>query len=247
MIDSKYIKIRNLLLRRQIVLFILIFSFLSAQAQRELNRPNHELLPYYFGLSLSYNSSYLHPEKRPLFLQSDSVLSVEPGTSGGLALGLAATANLASHFELRFIPQLILGGAKYFTYSLKYPTELEPAIQKKTIPSTIVSFPFQLKFNSDRIDNFRVYMMGGLKYDYDLASNSSARNAENLVKITKSDFGYEAGIGFNFFLPVVTISPEIKVSNGLSNVHSRDVNLKYSNVFDKLQSRMLVVSIILEQ
>ena len=90
-------------------------------------------------------------------------------------------------------------------------------------------------------------MMGGLKYDYDLASNSSARNAENLVKLTKSDIGYEAGIGFNFFLPVVTISPEIKVSNGLSNVHSRDVNLKYSNVIDKLQSRMLVISIILEQ
>src|SRR3954467_1999323 len=115
MIDSKYIKIGSFLLRRQIVLFILIFSFLSAKAQRELNRPNHDALPYYFGLSLSYNSSYLHPEKHPLFLQNDSILSVEPGTSGGLALGLAATANLAEHWEARFIPQLILGGAKYFT------------------------------------------------------------------------------------------------------------------------------------
>jgi len=247
MIGYKYIKTGNYSLRRQIVFFILIFCCFSAQAQRELNRPNHDLLPYYFGLSLSYNNTYLHPEKHPMFLQNDSILSVEPGTSGGLALGLAATANLAKHFELRFIPQLILGGSKYFTYHLKYPTELEPEYQKKTIPSTIVSFPLQLKFNSDRIDNFRVYMMGGFKYDYDLASNSSARNAENLVKLTKSDFGYEAGIGFNFFLPVVTISPELKVSNGLSNVHSRDANLKYSNVLDKLQSRMLVFSIILEQ
>ena len=247
MTDNKYIKTGNYLLARQIAVFIFIFSFFSAQAQRELNRPNHDLLPYYFGLSLSYNSTYLHPEKHPMFLQNDSILSVEPGTSGGLALGLAATANIAKHWEARFIPQLILGGAKYFTYNLKYPTELEPAYQKKTIPSTIVSFPFQIKFNSDRIDNFRVYMMGGLKYDYDLASNSSARNAENLVKLTKSDFGYEAGIGFNFYLPVVTVSPEIKVSNGLSNIHSRDVNLKYSNVLDKLQSRMFVISIILEQ
>lgn len=247
MIDSKYIKIGNYLLRRHIALLILIFSFFSAQAQRELNRPNHDQMPYYFGLSLSYNNSYLHPEKHPMFLQNDSILTVEPGRSGGLALGLAATANLSRHFELRFIPQLILGGAKYFTYTLKYPTELEPAYQKKTIPSTIVSFPMQLKFNSDRIDNFRVYMMGGFKYDYDLASNSSARNAENLVKLTKGDFGYEAGIGFNFYLPVVTVSPEIKVSNGLSNVHSRDANLKYSNVLDKLQSRMIVFSIILEQ
>jgi len=247
MTDTKNIKAGNYLLRRQIVIFLLIFSFFSARAQREINRPNHDLLPYYFGLSLSYNNTYLHPEKHPMFLQNDSILSVEPGTSGGLALGLAATANLSKHFEVRFIPQLILGGSKYFTYHLKYPNELEPEYQKKTIPSTIVSFPLQFKFNSDRIDNFRVYMMGGMKYDYDLASNSSARNAENLVKLTKGDFGYEAGIGFNFFLPVVTISPEFKVSNGLSNIHSRDANLKYSNVLDKLQSRMFVFSIILEQ
>lgn len=234
-------------LRRQIIFFTLVFCCLTVQAQRELNRPNHDLLPYYFGLSLSYNSTYLHPEKHEMFLENDSILSVEPGRSGGLALGLAATANLAKHLELRFIPQLILGGSKYFTYHLKYPNELEPEYQKKSIPSTIVSFPLQLKFNSDRIDNFRVYMMGGFKYDYDLASNSSARNAENLVKLSKSDFGYEAGIGFNFFLPVVTISPELKVSNGISNVHSRDANLKYSNVLGQLQSRMLVFSIILEQ
>lgn len=237
----------NRLLNWQLLFIVLTLGCLQAQAQRELNRPNHDLLPYYFGLSLSYNSTYLHQEKHPQFLQNDSILSVEPGVSGGLALGLVATANLTRHFEARFIPQLILGGSKFFTYNLKYPTELEPAFQKKTIPSTIVSFPLQLKFNSDRIDNFRVYMLGGLKYDLDLASNSSARNAENLVKLTKSDFGFEAGLGFNFFLPVVTISPEFKVSNGLSNVHSRDVNLKYSNVMDKLRSRMFVFSIILEQ
>lgn len=228
-------------------LLTILFCYTSVQAQRELNRPNHDLLPYYFGLSLSYNNTYLHPEKHDMFLQNDSILSVEPGNSGGLALGLVATANLTRHFELRTIPQLILGGSRYFTYQLKYPTEQEPKYQKKAIASTIVSFPLQLKFNSDRIDNFRVYMMGGFKYDMDLASNSSARNAENLVKLTKTDFGYEAGIGFNFFLPVVTISPEIKVSNGLSNIHSRDMGLKYSNVLDKLHSRMMVVSIILEQ
>lgn len=89
-------------------------------------------------------------------------------------------------------------------------------------------------------------MMAGLKYDIDLASNSTARNAEDLVKLKKFDYGYEAGIGFNFYLPFVTLSPELKVSNGLSNIHSRDPNLLYSNVLDKLQSRMIVFSIHLE-
>ena len=236
------------LLRKQITIltgFVLI-GISSVAQSKELNRPDHDNLRYYFGMSLSYNSSTLHPTKHPVFLENDSVLSVEPGSSGGIALGLLATLKLSDHFEARANPQLIVGGSKFFTYTLKYPLSGEAAIIKKTLPSTIVSFPFQMKFNSDRIDNFRVYMMGGLKYDFDLASNSAARNAEDLVKLKKGDFGYELGIGFNFFFHFVTFSPELKVSNGFSNIHSRDPNLKFSSILDKLQSRMIVFSINLE-
>ncbi|HEX8460250.1 MAG TPA: outer membrane beta-barrel protein [Segetibacter sp.] len=221
-------------------------AVLTSYGQQEEFRPNHDNWPYYFGMSISYGSSTLHPSKHPTFIQNDSVLSVEPGSSGGIALGLVGTLQLNPRFSLRVNPQLIIGGAKYFTYNLKYPTRDEPAVQKKTLPSTIISFPLQMKFNSDRLGNFRTYLMGGVKYDMDLASNSQARNAEDLVKLNKNDFGIEAGIGFNFFFRFVTFSPEIKISNGLSNIHSRDPNLKYSNVLDKLQSRMIVFSIILE-
>ncbi len=223
-----------------------ILSIAAISQEREEHRPNHDNWPYYFGMSVSYNSSTLHSTKHTVFLQNDSVLAVEPGSSGGIALGLVGTLQLSPRFSLRANPQLIIGGAKYFTYSLKYPTLDEKYIEKKTLPSNIVSFPFQVKFNSDRIRNFRTYMMGGIKYDIDLASNSQARNAEDLVKLKRSDFGIEAGIGFNFFFRYVTFSPEIKISNGLTNIHSRDVNLKFSNVLDQLHSRMVVFSIILE-
>ena len=248
MIDLKVLSGYILLYRKLIALSLAacIFSLVTFGQQREENRPNHDDWPYYFGMSISYNTSTLHPTKHPTFLQNDSVLSVEPGSSGGIALGLVGTLQLSRRFSLRANPQLIIGGAKYFTYSLKYPTRDENYIEKKTLPSTIISFPFQVKFNSDRLNNFRTYLMAGVKYDMDLASNSQARNAEDLVKLSRNDFGIEAGIGFNFFFRFVTFSPEIKISNGLSNIHSRDINLKYSNVLDKLQSRMIVFSIILE-
>jgi hypothetical protein len=88
--------------------------------------------------------------------------------------------------------------------------------------------------------------MAGLKYDIDLASNSTARNAEDVIKLKKGDFGYEAGIGFNFYLPFVTISPEIKISNGFSNLHQVDPALKYSNNLERILSRMVVFSIHFE-
>lgn len=233
------------LLRKQIVvLLVVVFctSITSNAQYKELNRPDHDDLPYYFGMTLAYNSSYLNASKNSKFIADDSIMSVQPGSSGGIALGLLATVKLNYCWEFRFNPQLIIGGSKYFTYDVNYPRREE----KKNLPSTIVSFPFQFKLNSDRLNNFRTYVLFGAKFDMDLASTSSARNADDLVKLKKNDFALEAGIGFNFFLPFVTFSPELKFSYGLSNIHSRDATLKYSNVFDKIQSRMITLSIHLE-
>ncbi|MEN9458775.1 MAG: hypothetical protein RL135_1365, partial [Bacteroidota bacterium] len=143
-------------------------------------------------------------------------------------------------------PQLIIGGARSISYQLGSTRAGEGNAQIQRLPSTLVSFPFQLKFNSDRIGNFRTYILGGIKYDIDLSSNSTARNADDIIKLKRNDFGVEAGIGFNFYLPFVTLSPEIKISYGLSNLHQTDAALKYSNVLDKIQSRMIVFSLHIE-
>lgn len=237
--------LRGKITRTILLVTVFVMSFKS-QAQREMNRPNHDDLTYYFGITLGYNSSFLHPTKSVKFLQDDSVLVAEPGASGGITLGLLGTARISDHFQIRINPQLVIGGAKYFNYTLGSHLPTEAVDQKKILPSTLVSLPIQVKFNSDRIDNFRVYLLGGVRFDKDLSSNSSARNAEDLIKLKGSDFALETGIGFNIFLPFVTISPEIKFSYGLTNLHDRDPTLKYSSVFDKIQSRMISFSIHFE-
>jgi hypothetical protein len=219
---------------------------LTAHSQKELYRQDHDNMDYYFGLTLSYNTSYLKTTKSSKFLASDSVMVTEPGSSGGVALGLMGTLRIDDHFQFRVNPQLIIGGSKYISYNLTHTKPGESSFQKQVLPSNIVSFPFQVKFNSDRIGNFRTYMLGGVKYDIDLASNSTARNADDIIKLNRYDFGIEAGIGFNFYLPFVTISPELKISNGLTNLHHLDPALKFSNVLDKIQSRMIVFSIHFE-
>jgi hypothetical protein len=225
---------------------VLLGIVFSANAQKQLYRLQREDQLYYFGITLGYNSSYLHQVKSNTFLASDSILTAEPGSSGGIAMGLLATARLTDHFQVRVNPQLIIGGAKTIKYSLGSSRVGEGTNQEQTLPSTLISFPLQIKFNSDRIGNFRTYLLGGIKYDIDLSSNASTRNAEDLVKLKRNDFGLEAGIGFNFYLPFVTVSPEIKISYGLSNIHQRDAALKYSSALDKIQSRMIVFSIHLE-
>ena len=232
--------------KRASLLAVLVIFMLGANAQQEIFRRNHDDLVYYFGLSLGYNASYLHVSKSQLFLQSDSIMSAEPYSSGGISMGLMATARLSDHFQLRTNPQLIIGGSKYISFRLGSTKTGESSVQNQVLPSTLVSFPLQLKFNSDRIGNFRTYVMGGLKYDIDLSSNSSARNVDDIIKLKRYDFGYELGLGFNFYLPFVTLSPEIKISNGLSNIHQLDPNLKYSNTLGTILSRMVVFSLHFE-
>lgn len=237
------------LLRIQIILasFFLISAPAAYSQYKEQYRLERDNKPYYFGMSLGAATSYLHPSKSTQFLASDSILSVEPGSSTGYSVRLLATARLTNRLEFRINPGLILGIDRSFTYTLGSKQLYEDSVVKKIIQSNIATFPFQFKFNSDRINNFKVYMLAGIKYDIDLASNSGNRNAEDMIKLKRSDFGAEVGIGFNFFLKFVTVSPEIRFSNGFSNLHARDADLKYSNVLDKLNSRMVLFTIHLEE
>lgn len=232
--------------------FLMLFSLIgNAHSQfsnftnKEIYQADHDALPYYFGITIGANLARFQTEHHPLFLQQDSILVGEPNNSGGLTLGLLATARISDRFQLRFNPQLMFIERNIF-YKLKYPDIDNQTSVVKKVESVIMSFPLQIKFQSDRIGNFRVYTLAGIKGDIDMASNARAKRAEELIKIKGKDWGPEFGIGFNFFFDSFIFSPEIKLSNGMGNIHARDPNLKFSSVFDKIQSRMIIISIHLE-
>jgi len=242
-----YIQRKKIIKPVPFLFFIILISctYTPVSAQVELYQTDHDIKPYYFGITLGGNISRFHIEPHSRTLLYDSVLVAEPLNSGGFALGLSATLNLTKRFEARFNPMLQFTERSIY-YKLKYPDPFDGYDVTKKIESVIFTFPFQVKFNSDRIGNFRVYMLGGVKADIDLAANARARRAEDLVKLEKSDYGIELGVGFNFYFPSFIFSPEIKLSNGLRNIHARDESLKFSNVIDRIQSRMIVFSIHLE-
>ncbi len=134
------------LLRKQTIRLIicsfLLMAGLNAHSQKELYRQDHDNMDYYFGLTLSYNTSYLKTTKSTKFLASDSVMVTEPGSSGGVALGLMGTLRIDDHFQFRVNPQLIIGGSKYISYNLTHTKPGEPSFQKQVLPSNIVSPPF---------------------------------------------------------------------------------------------------------
>ena len=234
------------LLRVLSVITILFISISSrAQLRDELNLPDHDNKFYHLGIALIYNNSHFAVTPHPNLLQSDSILSINPENTGGFGLAGMHTFTISKHLEFRVVFPQLMFSYKNLTYSTTFPSG-QKTVATKQIESILLGFPVQVKYLSDRMHNFRFYTLGGVNYQYDLSSNATARKADDLVKLNATDFSIEAGIGFQFFFPVFILSPEIKISNGIINVHHRDPNLIYSNTIDKLRSRMVIFSLIFE-
>ncbi len=228
-----------------VLTLILLFLQTRAQLRDNINLPDHDQKFYHLGIALIYNNSHFQVTPHSNLLLNDSILSVNPENTGGFGLAGMHTFNINPHLEFRIVFPELMFSYKNLTYNTTFPSGKSTTATKQ-VESILLGFPVQVKFLSDRMDNFRFYMLGGINYQYDLASNATARKADDLVKLNTTNWSVEAGIGFQFFFPVFILSPEIKISNGIINVHHRDPNLIYSSSIDKLKSRMIVFSLIFE-
>lgn len=221
-----------------------MFCNLISNAQLfNYNQEEHDDRPYHFGINLGMNKSHFSFTHHPRFLQYDSIMSVESVNSTGINLAWLVNLRLGSHFDLRLHPLDLTFSEKEFLYVENYSSEKNVS---KKVQSITLSFPVHIKFSSDRIKNFKVYTIAGGKFDYDLSSNAKAQKAEDLIKLNRTNLSVEVGLGFHIYFPYFVLSPEIKISNGITNLHSRDPDLRYSNVVDKIYSKMITFSITVE-
>ena len=148
-----------------------------AQLRDGINLSDHDDKPYHFGINLGMNRSHFNFTLNPLFLQRDSVMVVESINSSGLNLAWLVEKRLNDHFSLRTFPLNLTFTEKAFQYVLKYPDRPggEDSLTTKKVQSISLTFPLQIKFSSDRIGNFKVYMLGGVKAEYDPAGRCAVQ------------------------------------------------------------------------
>src|SRR5580693_4358259 len=79
-----------------------------AQLRDAINLPDHDSKPFYLGIGFMYEQSHFQVSAHPKFLQSDSVLYVNPLNSGGFGVSGMFTFHLMDHFEFRLaFPEFI--------------------------------------------------------------------------------------------------------------------------------------------
>ncbi|MBP8822360.1 MAG: PorT family protein [Flavobacteriales bacterium] len=240
-------------LRKLLLPFLLLLAWCMAPpatAQRAgvkvENLPNFDLRRFHFGFLLSYNTSDLFMTMKPSSPFTDSLLAVDHVKQPGFNLGIVASLNMSDNLSLRFLPTLSFQD-RILKYAFLKP-DGKTANFQKPIESTYLEFPLLLKFRSDRINNFAVYLIGGGKFGIDMASKKDVDNAldeDVVVKLAKYDYSAEVGGGMDMFLPYFKFGIELKTGIGIPNLLVDD-GTRFSSPLQSLRSKTYVLTFTFE-
>jgi len=228
-----------------LTLVFITASFETASAQRIIvkNQEKYDKQWIHFGFLLGTNKTNFKVSRTENLLQNDSVLFLSADGQTGFDLGIISNLRIAENFDLRFTPMLAFS-QRNMNYNMTLKVAGTDVVTKK-IESTFIQFPLLVKFKSNRVNNYRFYVLGGAKYMIDLVSQAAVETDEQLVKLKKYDYGYEIGFGMDLYLPLFKFAPEIKMYQGIPNMLAND-NAVYTTSLSALKSRIWSISFTFE-
>lgn len=207
-----------------------------------------------FGFSFSYVSSNYKIVKQPNWRNpyfypgvghniTDTLNGIVSNPTPGFAIGFISRYRITDHLEVRGTPSLIFADRElYYTYN----TPSEDVV--KSTQATTVDLPLEVKLKSDRIDDFRMYLMGGIKYTLAVGRGNAQATLDPLQMQVKNAGGfgsYEAGLGCDIYFEYFKLSPEIKLSNSFGNILIPQAQ-PFSTPLSKLGLHTVMFSLIFE-
>ncbi|NLO72084.1 MAG: PorT family protein [Porphyromonadaceae bacterium] len=215
------------------VFSVIVFFICAFNLKAQGNLPFVDDKPIHFGFSLGMN--FIDFAVIPANVNEDvSVTSIIPGFS----VGAISDLRLNRYLNLRFTPTLMLNQR-----NIDY-TDGTSA----NLLSVPLYLPLYLKYSSERITNFRPYIIGGGGVWIDWG-----RNKEKTVLLRTFDALLEAGVGCDIYFSFFKLSPELKFAVGLNNMitplDERDSGallnpqtIKHTNSIQKLTTKMISLS-----
>jgi len=201
-----------------IVSMLFLFGNAFAQKDRVIYKPNMDKKKIHYGYYLGLN-------KKSFRISYDLPNSfVEVEETYGFNIGLVLGYNISDNLNLRFEP-----GLSSNTKTLTFTNPTIPNTDKdkiRKVPGTYFRMPLLLQFRTNRLDNMRAFLIGGVSYDYNFSSNQNNTddNKEGQFRMKTSSFMYEVGLGVDFYLPYFKFSPSIRGIFAINNEMLRDNN-----------------------
>lgn len=224
-----------------ILLILLLFVSVSASSQvrKVQTNPFMDQRTFHLGFAVGMNFQDLHITHADYQHENGETWFAEiPGYSPGFSVGIVAEMYLHNNFSLRTIPSLHFGEKSIV---FKEQTSMEE--QRFSMKSNFFTLPLDLKISSDRINNYRPYLLLGGGVSFDLTKKNQLP-----VQLNQTDYFLEIGVGCDFYFPFFKLIPEIKFCWGLTDAFNHEPELldkslyKYTNAISRANSSMIVLS-----
>ena len=256
-------------------MLLLAATVAPTQAQRRVIHylPNYENEPYHFGFLLAYNQMmytiktidnyqnipqpadswpngpYSIPATECLY-----VYNIETQQVPGFTVGIIGSKRLGRYFDLRFIPSLSFSERRmnYDIIVTGFDGSKDLKRITKSIGTTFVEFPLNIKFRSKRYNNIGAYIFGGVNPKLDLASQKDNKETDgqgnefiNNLVTKRFDCAGELGAGFDIYNQWFKLGIEVKMSYGFLNI-MKDPAFIYTAPIDQLRNKLFQVSVLVE-
>ena len=249
-------------MKKSLFLFlILLLNFNSIFGQSD-NLGQFDDKFFHFGFALSNNNSGFNLEKSFTHLppgNNDSLQSILVLGKPGFSLGVVTSINVNPNFKIRFVLPTLSFLERDIEFTYLDPNSSIETTYIKQMNSTYLDFPILFKFRTNRIHNFAMYGITGFRYGIDMTSNIDVNNGvgleEQVIKLTKTDFGTELGGGVDLFLNYFKLGIELKLAVGMKNLlyltpqRSLELNetpTNFDNAIESLRSRVWTLSFTFE-
>jgi hypothetical protein len=233
--------------------FVLLFLFsvfacsLSAQTDttlRKINLPAYynDRIHFGFYMGISGSNYKIKTDDNWRNTYCDSLRSITSSFQPGFNFGVISELKICKFGTLRFLPDIA-----FIERNLEYhfETSHDTFTIGKNAEFTYVDFPIDFKLLSRRFGNFATYLTLGGRYSLDLASKKDLPANQQIIGFAKSDYGWEAGTGIDFFLPYFKFGIDLKYSPGFKNLLIKDGTI-FSQTIDRLQSQVFLISFTFE-
>jgi hypothetical protein len=249
-------------MRKGLYIFIVCLLAHSAYSQHReesgVNLPKFYKNKVHFGFSLAYNKTdfRINTVKNSAFPDTliDGVKygmkSIYTKSDPGFALGIISDFRLHDYLRIRFTPNISFA-SRNLDYTLQNDKRDSTKLFSKTVESTFLLFPIELKLQSKRLDNFSAYVIGGGGFAFDLVSKKKGAKVggtnqlNDAVQLQRNDYFYSAGAGVDFYLMYFKLGLELKILKGTQNLIN-PLNNVFSKSVQKVNSQMLIFSITFE-
>jgi hypothetical protein len=248
-------------MRRLLTLLLYIVALTltaSGQERKPQNKPYIDLRPTHFGISVGFHMQDIEFRNvGPQVVVADdgtetieTVVCDQDNWNPGFSVGVLADQLLTKHLSLRVAPTMHFG-AKHLMYHFLTRTDNEGRMLTATqdMKNTYIAFPINLKFSSERFNNHRPYLIGGINPMINLTSKS-----QDFIQLKRYDTMLEFGLGCDFYLPFFKLIPELKFSyslvNSLDSGHADELTdasyRVYTNSVSSGHSKMVTLTFYFE-